>query len=77
VNASNVREFLQRAVAKEGNNSSSLLRKECQKWHPDVVDRLLRGVKLTDVDRMMIDMICRVVTELLNKSAGRNSEFLG
>jgi hypothetical protein len=77
VNASNVRDFLQRAVAKEGNNSSRILRKECQKWHPDKMDRLLRGVKLTDVDRMMIEMICRVVTELLNKSSGRSSEFLG
>jgi hypothetical protein len=77
VNASNVRDFLQRAVAKEGNNSSSLLRKECHKWHPDRMDRLFRGVKLTDVDRIMIDMICRVVTELLCKSAGRSSEFVG
>lgn len=77
VNASNVRDFLQRAVAKEGNNSSSLLRKECQKWHPDRMGRLPRGVTLTDVDRMMIEMICRVVTELLNKSSGRSSEFLG
>lgn len=77
VNASTVRDFLQRAVVKEGDNSSKLLRKECQKWHPDMMNRLLRGVKLTDVDRMMIEMICRVVTELLNKSAGRSSEFLG
>ena len=77
VNASNVRDFLQRAVAKEGNNSSRLLRKECHKWHPDRMDRLFRGVKLTDVDRIMIDVICRVVTELLCKSAGRSSEFVG
>lgn len=76
VNASNVKEFLQKAVEEEKESHGSvakLLRKECQKWHPDSMSRLLRNLKLelTDAEQMMIDMICRVATEMLNTSAGK------
>jgi hypothetical protein len=67
VNYSNVKEFLREATP-SGANLSSLLRKECMKWHPDrnMISRFLGGIQLTEVDQMMVGMICRVVTELLD-----------
>jgi len=47
------------------------------KWHPDRTCIWLRDAQLSDADKMVVDMICRVVTDLLNESAGRSSEFLG
>lgn len=76
VNASNVKEFFERAVPKDAN-MAKLMRKECRNWHPDVSFLSLGGSQLTETDRMMVDMICRVVTGLLNGSAGRSAEFLG
>jgi hypothetical protein len=76
VTASKVKEFLERAVPMDAHRAK-LLRKECLKWHPDMICRLLRGYQLTEVNQMMVDMICRVVTDLLNNSAGRSAEFLG
>jgi hypothetical protein len=73
VKASNVKDFLQRAVARDAS-PVKLIRKECRKWHPDSMNRLLRDAQLTDVDRMMIKMICLVVTDLLNSASGRSSE---
>ena len=67
----NVKEFFQNAVPRD-ENMVKLMRKECLKWHPD---RWLREARLGDDDKSMVEMICRVVTELLNGSAGRSSEF--
>lgn len=75
VGASAVEEFMQMAVPRDAD-TAKLMRKECQKWHPDMVNSWLRGAEITDVDRIMIGMICRVVTDVLNKAAGRSSEFL-
>jgi hypothetical protein len=75
VTASNVKTFLQKAGEEDGN-MSKLMRKECQKWHPDMIHRLIPASRLTGVDQIILDMICRVVTDLLNSSAGRSSEFL-
>ncbi|RDW74858.1 hypothetical protein BP6252_06000 [Coleophoma cylindrospora] len=74
--ASNVKEFFRNAVPRDAS-MSKLMRKECQKWHPDIIYRLLRDCEVTLVVRMMIDMICRVVTELLDNSSGKSAEFLG
>ncbi|KAE9365553.1 hypothetical protein N431DRAFT_431006 [Stipitochalara longipes BDJ] len=74
VKASNAKEFLEKAAKKDAN-PSKLLRKECQKWHPDTMDRWLRGVELTVAERMVIDAICRVVTGLLDTYSGRSSEL--
>jgi hypothetical protein len=63
VKASNVQEFFKRAVARDGN-PAKLRRTECKKWHPDMMNRFLRGVQIGDADRMMIEMICRVATDL-------------
>jgi hypothetical protein len=67
VNYSNVKDFLREAIP-QGVNLSSLLRKECMKWHPDrkMISGVLGGIQLTEVDQWMVDMICRVVTELLD-----------
>ncbi|KAH6664489.1 putative reticulocyte-binding protein 2 like protein a [Halenospora varia] len=73
---SNVKEFFQKAVSRD-EDMAKLMRKECLKWHPDRRCTWLRDAQLSDVDKMMVDMICRVVTELLNGSARRSSEFLG
>ncbi|KAH9211766.1 hypothetical protein DL95DRAFT_392222 [Leptodontidium sp. 2 PMI_412] len=75
VNASAVKAFLENALP-AGTLRVKLLRKECQKWHPDVICRWPRAGELTDVERLMLDMICRVVTDQLNSSSGRSSEFL-
>ena len=75
VNASSVKEFLQRAGERDGN-AAKVMRKECQKWHPDIIHRSLRGSQVTDADQMMLDMICRVVTGLLDDISGRSAEFL-
>jgi hypothetical protein len=75
VKASNVEEFLKRAVAKEGKNGAKIIKKECLKWHPDALNHMLRGAQLLDVDQMMIDMICQVLTDMLNSSGGRNLSF--
>jgi hypothetical protein len=74
VKASNVNDFLKRAVARDAS-PVKLIRKECKKWHPDSINRLLRDAQLTDADEMMIEMICRVVTDLLNNASGRSSEL--
>ena len=76
VTASKVKEFLERAVPRD-THRAKLLRKECLKWHPDMICRWLRGYPLTEVNQMMVDMICRVITDLLNNSSGRSAEFLG
>jgi hypothetical protein len=67
VNYSNVKEFLREAIPR-GVNLSSLLRKECIKWHPDrkMISGVLGGIQLTELDQIMVDLICRVVTELLD-----------
>ncbi|KAH7323482.1 putative reticulocyte-binding protein 2 like protein a [Rhexocercosporidium sp. MPI-PUGE-AT-0058] len=75
VNASTVKAFLENALPKD-TVRVKLLRKECQKWHPDVTGRWSRAGELTDVERMMIEMICRVVTDQLNSYSGKSSEFL-
>ena len=71
-----VQEFMQMAVPRDAD-TAKLMRKECQKRHPDMVSSWLRGAILTAVDRITVGMICRVVTDVLNKAAGRSSEFLG
>lgn len=63
VKASNVEEFLKRALARD-ENPSRLRRTECRKWHPDMMERLLRGAQLGEAERMVIEMICRVATGL-------------
>ncbi|KAH7381100.1 hypothetical protein BKA64DRAFT_685673 [Cadophora sp. MPI-SDFR-AT-0126] len=73
--ASNVKTFLDKSLPK-GADRSKLLRKECQKWHPDSVCRWTRASEMTAAYRMSTDMICRVVTDILNVSSGRSSEFL-
>jgi hypothetical protein len=75
VTDSNVKEFLQKAVPRDAN-ITKILRKECRNWHPDMIHRLHQGSPLAVADQMMADMICRIVTELLNNSAGRSAECL-
>jgi len=75
VTSSSVKEFLQRSGETEGD-MSRLMRKECQKWHPDMINRFLSAFQVTDADQMMLGMICRVVTDLINSSAGKSAEFL-
>ncbi|RDW85957.1 hypothetical protein BP5796_04282 [Coleophoma crateriformis] len=74
--ASEVKAFFKNAVPRDAS-MSKLMRKECQKWHPDIIYRLLRGCEVTPVAQLLIDMICRVVTELLDNSAGKSANFLG
>jgi hypothetical protein len=76
VNASNVKEFLQKAVPVDAN-MAKLMRKECLKWHPDRISQFNRDSQLTGTDRMMLDMICRVVTDLISACAGKSAAFLG
>lgn len=70
VKASNVKEFFQKAVSRE-EDMPKLMRKECLNWHPDKRPNWLQGVRLSDVDEMMVDMIYCVVSGLLAKSTGR------
>jgi hypothetical protein len=76
VKASNVEEFMRRAPTTEGTNASKVFKKECLKWHPDKLNRLLGDAKIEVPEKIMIDMICRVLTELLDNSAGRKSDFV-
>jgi hypothetical protein len=76
VKASNVKQFFQKAVPADAN-VATLMRKECLKWHPDMISRLLRDSQLNDADKLMIDVICTVVTDSLNSCAGRSAPFLG
>jgi len=71
-----LKEFLQTAVLRYAD-MAKLMRKECGKWHPDTIRSWVRDFHLTVFDRMMVDMIYRVVTDLLNRSAERSAEFLG
>jgi len=75
VNASNVKEFLEKAMPKDAN-VAQLRKKECLKWHSDRFPRLLRGSHLPDVEQMMVNMIIRVVTDLINESARRSSDCI-
>ncbi|KAH8596934.1 hypothetical protein B0O99DRAFT_685414 [Bisporella sp. PMI_857] len=73
VRASDVREFLQTAPPKN-IAVAKLMRQECLKWHPDKVNNWLQGAELSDVDRMMIDMICREVTGILDGNVEKSSK---
>ncbi|KUJ09991.1 uncharacterized protein LY89DRAFT_597226 [Mollisia scopiformis] len=75
VKASAVEEFFEKAVPKD-SGMAKRLRKECMKWHPDSISRSPHADRFTTTDRMMADMICRVVTSLIDSSAGRSAEFL-
>merc|ERR1711939_1002854 len=75
VGCSNVKEFLDKSLPK-GPGRVKLLRKECQKWHPDSVCRWPRAAEMTLGCDMSVDMICKVVTDMLNSSSARSSEFL-
>jgi hypothetical protein len=74
VKASNVEAFLKRAVKRDAN-PSRLLRKELSKWHPHIVAHVLGGLVLTDAERMVIDLICRVLTGLMDAVNGKRSEL--
>jgi hypothetical protein len=64
VKSPNVKEFFQKAVSRD-EDIVKLMRKECLKWHPDKRCTWLRDARLSDVDKMMVDMICHVVLEFL------------
>jgi hypothetical protein len=51
VKATNVKEFFESATPR-GANMAELMRKECQKWHPDRYQSWLRGVQLLDGDKI-------------------------
>jgi len=74
VDVSAVEEFMKMAPPKDAN-VSKLMRKESRKWHPDAVKRWLRDAELSQADKERVDMICRVVTDVLNGAAGRTSDF--
>ena len=74
VNMSAVQKFMQMALPSDAN-VSKIMRKESRKWHPDAVKRWLRDSELPQADQERVDMICRVVTDILNKAARRASEF--
>jgi hypothetical protein len=76
VKASNVEEFLEKAIPK-GDNISKILKKECSKWHSDARQRFPRASELTALDHMSMEMIVRKITGMLNASSGRSSECLG
>ncbi|TVY81965.1 Reticulocyte-binding protein 2-like protein a [Lachnellula suecica] len=74
VGASKVKDFMQHAMPKDAN-MRSLIRKECLKWHENgTISRRYKS-KLTPADQLMIDMICRVMTDVLDASAGRSADF--
>jgi DNA repair exonuclease SbcCD ATPase subunit len=76
VKYSNVKEFFQKALSSD-EDMRKVLKRECSKWHSDKRRSWVRDARLSDVDEMMVEMICRVVTELIDVSAGKSSEFLG
>lgn len=73
VKDSAVEEFLQKAPPRTAIPADvvKLMRSECLKWHPDKIPVLFRGFEVREADRQAIDMICRVVTGMLNKADGR------
>jgi len=52
-------------------NMANLMKRECLKWHPDKVGRWPGVARLTDVDLIMVGMVCRVMTDAVNKYSGR------
>lgn len=76
VTASNVIEFFKKAIPKN-QSMTKVMRKECQKWHPDMMARLLKGSMVTVMEQMMLDMVAREVTILLNTSNRKSAVFLG
>lgn len=75
VKAESVKEFLRRATPKDVS-MEKLMRKEARNWHSDTRNRLFHDMTLTIEDKEMMEMICRVVTDLLNESAQRSSGTL-
>jgi hypothetical protein len=73
VSAESVKSFLQDVTPKDVS-MEKLMRKEARNWHSDTRDRVFNGVVLTEQDVEMMEMICRVVTDLLNDSAKRSSD---
>jgi hypothetical protein len=74
--ASKVEEFFRNAPPKDTSTSKAikLMRTECLKWHPDKLHMWLHGAKLSEVEGIMVEMILRVVTGILNTSADRSSK---
>lgn len=66
--ASNVREFFRKAVPKE-EEMAKFMRRECLNWHPDQRRTWLGDVKLGEVEKMVVDMVFLVVSELMRGSA--------
>jgi hypothetical protein len=71
-NSSTVREFFEKAHPKD-QDIVKLMRKECLKWHPDKRHLWLPDSQINNVDTMLVEMICRVITDLMNKSDRKSS----
>ena len=69
-----VKKFMEMARPRDAS-VEKVMRNESRKWHPDAVKRWLGDAKLAQADQERVDLICRVVTDLLNGAAGRASEF--
>jgi hypothetical protein len=67
VKASSVREFLKMAVPRDADRSK-MMRLECKKWHPDSRHHWVQGKQLAGADLMMVEMICRQATDMLNEA---------
>ncbi len=65
--ASKVEEFMEKAVP------AGQRKKEILKWHEDKIRSWPRSHELTPADRMVLGMICRVLTEMLNRASARAS----
>lgn len=76
VKAQAVKEFFEKTVPKD-QDMVKLMRKECRNWHPDSRRAWLPDDRLGVADRMMVEMICRVVTELKGSAENKSSECLG
>jgi DNA repair exonuclease SbcCD ATPase subunit len=70
--ASNVREFFRKAAPRDAD-LAKVMKRESLKWHPNCPSSLPRLLRLGEIDVMRVEMICRVLTGLIDECAGKEA----
>ena len=52
-----------------------LMQRESLKWHTDKIKVLLRGQNPNEADKLIVDLICRIVIEVRQDAQERKSNL--
>ena len=73
---SNVEMFFKKCITDTCSDAEAFkkLRVECLRWHPDKIVRIFGDTQPGPVDRMIVDMIARVVITLRAEARSRRNQ---